>query len=204
LRPPTNSCAEPKYVSTPPEPDKPLGERLVKTLQQIATLKGKADITGILPLFDTWYKPASIRFKKHSQSALADVFFHRHRAHVLKLAVIYEVATSGSLKVTERSWKIAEETAKSLEAIIYGLLDMGVNAEGYGLGQAEKFFHDAGPSGRSKTDYTIAFKNKQPRQREEWLSTLLNTDAIRWASVSTAGRPANVYVHRDWCPPEGS
>jgi hypothetical protein len=108
-------------------------KRLVAQLGQISHIKGDADLTEILPSYEQWYGPAKQRFASQPNPSLASAYFNRHRVHVLKRAVIYEVSRSLSLGPTEASWSRAERQANRLEATISSLLATRMSREGFAL-----------------------------------------------------------------------
>jgi hypothetical protein len=192
----TTEMKEP--VPKVPPPDKLLESQLAEDLRHIDMLRGNANLEEIEHLHEKWYRATQKRF--HGYGKLGGSFFARHRAHILKLAVIYEAASSFSLEVTQASWEKAEATARDLERTIFGLLDIGLNGRGYELKEAEDFFREAGAEGRSRSEYTVKFKNTDKRVRDERLATLLEQGTIHSVKRTTKGRTADVFVHRDFCP----
>jgi hypothetical protein len=96
-----------RSVPTPPPLDSSQVGPLVEQLQTIKELKGEADLSEILALYAEWYEPTRKRFHNQPNPGLAEAYFNRHRGHILKLAAVYEAATSHSLRVTVESWKKA-------------------------------------------------------------------------------------------------
>jgi hypothetical protein len=89
-----------KAVPVPPRLDPDLQESLALLLLYASELKGEADLSGIRQPYEEWYRAAQARFETQPDQALARAFFNRHRGHVLKLAVVYEVSSSLSLNVS--------------------------------------------------------------------------------------------------------
>jgi hypothetical protein len=190
-----------RVIATPDELDEKLGAQLVKDLQAIAELRGEADMSAVIDtgLYKEWYDAARERFYGHSDHT-ARVFFHRHRQHVLKLAVVYEAASSYTLQVTPASWHRAVATASELEAVIMDLLKTGMNKLGYERSKAEQFFYETGAKGASKAEYTRKFQATETKFREDQLQTLLDAEKIRVLPVSPGGigRKPEIYAHRDF------
>jgi hypothetical protein len=88
--------------------------RLIWQLRGISEIRGEADLAEIFPAYENWYREAKHRFDSQPNAELANAYFNRHRVHVLKLAVIYEVSRSLSLRLSEASWKRAARAAKRL------------------------------------------------------------------------------------------
>lgn len=187
-----------RYIPTPVMPDAAKGEGLVKELRGITDLDGEADLTEILPLYEEWYEPTARRFDAQANRSLAGAYFNRHRAHVLKLAVIFEAATSRTLKVSEPSWYHAVTTAKALEETIFSLLGTGMSGYGYQLQKAEEYLRAGGADGVPLSAFTRTFQHSTPKDRELWLKTLEQADAITCFNRKTGGRTAVIYVHRDF------
>jgi hypothetical protein len=104
-----------RNIPMPRSADTALVPSLASALTDIAKLEGTADLSLILHAHEEWYNPAKLRFQSQSNSLLAMAYFNRHRAHILKLAVIFEVSRSRTLMVTPESWERAVKLAKMLE-----------------------------------------------------------------------------------------
>jgi hypothetical protein len=185
-----------RSVPTPRALDRAQQEALAACLRSIAGLQGSASIAQVQLLYDEWYRQAQLRFEGQPNRALASAYFNRHRVHVLKLAVIYEAASSQTLAVGDAAWRRAVAMAAALEATIFSLLDTGMNAAGYALKQMEERVRSAGPDGLSKSAFTKAFHHVSLYEREANLKTLLGSETIRPATRPTSGRSATIYIHR--------
>src|SRR5262249_4415416 len=93
------------------------------------------------------YPAARRRFSEQPNRALADAYFNRHRMHILKLAVVYEVSRSLSLQVSQDAWARAVQTAASLEDVIFGLLPTAMSKAGHALDRMAALIHSAGANG---------------------------------------------------------
>jgi hypothetical protein len=109
-------------VPFPRRPDQSLIQPLAEHLHKANQLRGEADLSSIHDYYETWYLKTQRRFSEHPNSGLAMPFFNRLRTHVLKLAVIYEVSQSLSLKVRGRALGRAINAAKASEAAIFRLI----------------------------------------------------------------------------------
>lgn len=187
-----------KDVPTPKATHAALAEELATRLRQIAKLKGEPDLSEILDDYDRWYRETKRRFEAQPNRALAMAYFNRHRVHVLKFAVIYEVSASGSLKVSRAAWERAVLKAKRLEETIFGLLSTGMNSAGYALSRMEDRIRDAGADGLSLSALTLAFRHEKAEERKARLSTLIQAESIFPFSRYTSGRSATILVHRDF------
>lgn len=182
-------------IPTPVKPNERLLKRLVAQLGQISHIKGYADLTEILASYEQWYGPAKQRFASQPNPSLATAYFNRHRVHVLKLAVIYEVSRSLSLRPTEASWSRAERAAKRLEDTIFSLLGTGMSREGFALSKMEERVKQAGAYGLPLSELTKAFQHDNKSIRDQRLHTLIASEAAVAFQRRTAGRPAVVLVH---------
>jgi hypothetical protein len=172
-------------------------ERLIWQLIRIAEIKGDADLTDILPLYEQWYGEAKRRFDNQPDAELANAYFNRHRVHILKLAVIYEVSRSLSLRPSEASWKRAARAAKRLEDTIFSLLGTGMNKEGFAIRQMEDRIKKAGADGLPLSELTRAFQHDNKSIRVQRLQTLLGGETVLAFQRQTAGRTAIILVHHN-------
>jgi hypothetical protein len=186
-----------KIIPTPLQPNWKMLERLIWQLIRIAEIKGEADLTDILPLYEEWYVETIRRFDSQPNAELANAYFNRHRVHILKLAVIYEVSRSLSLRPSEASWKRAARAAKRLEETIFSLLGTGMNKEGFAIRQMEDRIKKAGPDGLPLSELTRAFQHDNKPIRVQRLQTLLGGETVLAFQRQTAGRTAIILVHHN-------
>lgn len=187
-----------RVVPIPRQLDQEVAETLAIQLLCVSDLKGQADLSGILNPYDRWYRETKRRFQSQADKALASVYFNRHRVHVLKLAVVYEVSSTLSLKVTKDSWERAVRAASLLEETIFSLLPTGMSAEGYRLLKVEERIRSAGPRGMAWSELTRAFQHDDSRKRHERINTLLEAQRVYSFHHKTPGRTAQTLVHADF------
>jgi len=189
----------PKTIPIPRAPDPSLVEPLAERLKQVSNLRGQADLSEVLPEYEEWYGKAQKRFDDHPNRELATPYFNRHRAHILKLAAIYEVSMSGTLRVSREAWQRAEIMAKKLEKSIFALLSTGMNAEGYALTRMADAIRQAGNEGMSKSRLTRKFQHIDARDRDRRIKTLQDSgEIIPFKRKPDSGRPAEYFVHEDF------
>jgi hypothetical protein len=167
---------------------------LGKRLAAISKLTGNADLSAVEPMYEEWYLQARGRFAKQSNTSLSMPFFNRLRGIVLKLAVIFEVSSSGSLVVSAPSMQRAIEAAQEVEGTIFAILPTGMNREGSELEKMAEYVRSGGTAGRSRSEITYAFKYWKRRDREDRLNTLVESGTVNCFERMTAGRTAHVYV----------
>jgi len=184
-----------RNIPTPVKPNERMLQRLIAKLGQISRIDGSADLTGILARYEQWYGLAKQRFATQPNPSLASAYFNRHRVHVLKLAVIYEVSRSLSLHPTEASWIRAERAAKRLEDTIFSLLGTGMNREGFALTKMEERVRHAGADGLPLSELNKAFKHDNKSMREQRLQTLIGGEGVLAFHRQTPGRPAIILFH---------
>jgi hypothetical protein len=189
---------ERRDVPVPKRPDPALVVPLAARLQAIAHLSGEADLSAIMPLYEKWYIDTKTRFLCHSNTALAESYFNRHKQNVLKLAVIFEASGSATLKVSAGSWGRAVEFMSRVEESTVKLLDTGMTALGFQLKRVEDRIRQAGKDGLSQNDFTRAFQSADPRDRDGWIKTLTAAGRVNAEVVSTGGRQKTVYVHANF------
>lgn len=183
-------------VPTPTPLDLEKRKLLIASLHRIDRIRGVADLSGILSRYEReWYSATRRRFLGEANSGLAGAFFARHRVHLLKLAVIFEVSQSGSLRVTDTAWDRAVACAARLEETIFSLVGTGMNRRGYALSSMENVIRDAGPEGVTKTVLTRAFQSLDRRDREQNLQTLKDAGQVLEVTRQTSGRSATVFIH---------
>jgi hypothetical protein len=186
-----------RLIPKPIAPDPALLPVLAERLASIAELKGEADLSAIEELYDDWYRKAYDRFEGQPNSALAVPFFNRLRVELLKLAVIFEVSQSGTLKVTHQAFDRAVAGASDAEETIFRLIPTGMSREGSEVEKMCEEIRDAGPEGITQSDLTRSFQGWKGWERKERLKTLEDAGRIHKIERQTAGRPSTRYVHED-------
>jgi hypothetical protein len=88
--------------------------------------------------------------------------------------------------------------ANSVERTVFDLLPTGMNQEGFEVDRMAQRIKAAGPGGMSRSELTRAFQHIKPRDREDRLKTLQEAEDIRVLRKTTAGRPAEIFVHKDF------
>lgn len=186
-----------RLIPKPVAPDEELLPALGERLASIAELAGNADLSEIEHLYNEWYGDAHARFEEQPNSALAVPFFNRLRGEVLKLAAIFEVSRSGTLRVTEHAFGRAVDVASEAEETIFQLLPTGMSREGSEVERMAERIRSAGAEGVSRSDLTRALQHVKQRDRDERLRTLIESGRIQVSAQKTAGRSLQIYVHQD-------
>lgn len=193
-----HSSKKGKLIPIPKPSDKRLMPSLAQHLQQVAKLKGTGDFSGVEKMYVQWYEKTARRFEKQRNQDIAGAYWNRHRDHFLKLAVLFEMSQSGTIKVTPQAMKRAMGYAAGIEAALFKLLPTGFEREGYELDRMTQFVRKAGVDGVNISDFTAEFKNMDAHQRDKRRKTLVEGKDLYCFSRSTAGRSANVLVHHDF------
>lgn len=183
----------PKPISTNDDQMRVLSAQLAS----IAKLTGDAELSAVESLYEQWYSEAHSRFDKQPNSALAAPFFNRLRGEVLKLAVIFEISQSGSLKVTERAFRRAVAAASDAEDTISRLLQTGMNREGSEVEKLAEKIQSAGSGGVSQSELTRAFQGWKTWERKDRLERLVESGRVHRVYLQTKGRPAVLYVPQE-------
>lgn len=170
---------------------------LAARLKAISHLKGTADLSAVEPMYGRWYHEANARFQSQPNWGLAMPFFSRLRGIVLKLAVVYEVSESTSIVVSPRAMQRAIDAALDVEHTIFEILPTGMNQEGAQIEKMADLIRSAGADGIPQSEVTSAFKHWDRRKRGDRLQTLIESGTVRRFEKHTAGRTAQIYVHRD-------
>jgi hypothetical protein len=173
-----------------------LKAQLVRFLQKFQkTIKDgfQADFSAVGEQYVEWYRAAELRFKQQPNVGLSEAFWNRHRTHILKLAVIYEVSMSCSLKVSLAAWQRAVEMAKTLETTIFRMLQTGMDKEGFQHAKMMEFLLNKGADGCPWSHFSHVFE--RIRDHREVAIHYNDLGGIACFKKDTDGRPAAILVH---------
>ena len=191
-----------KVVPIPPQVDSDREFLLANVLEMLdkatRNVKEPADLTNVRRAYERWYGDTKHKFEAQPNRALATAYFNRHRSHVVKLAVIYEVSANTSLQVSQASWERAVGTAKQLEGTIFELLPTGMSTKGYSMSRMERKVRDGGSDGVQKTEFTRTFQDLDLFEQHKRLATLIEAGRVTLFRRETPGRPALCLVHADY------
>jgi hypothetical protein len=187
-----------KRIAFPKESDKALLVPLARRLKRISEMEGSADLSQVVEMYEQWYHQTADRFGDQKNRALAEAFCNRHRDHVLKLAVVFEMSQSGSLQATPRAMKRAIHYAAQMEEGLFKLLETGLDAEGYAVTEMTNCIRQAGNEGLHLSDLTKSYKNVDASLRHKRIQTMTQTGDVRRFTRSTPGRVATILVHREY------
>jgi len=185
-----------KSISKPESFNKKAECVLSQRLSKIADLKGEADLSQVEGLYDTWYRETRARFR--SKGDLADPFFNRLRAQVLKFAVVFEASANASLRVSEPAMSTAIRFAARLEDTISELLPTAMSREGAGVEKIGNYIKAAGPDGVLRSALTREFQHLKYYEREGRLRTLRDGGEVISLFRKGAGRSAEILVHKNF------
>jgi hypothetical protein len=186
-----------RLIPKPIAPDKEQLPVLASHLALIARLDGDVDLSEAEHLYEEWYAKAHSRFENQPNSALAAPFFNRLRGEVLKLAAIFEISQSGTLRVTEEALHRAIAAASDAEQTIFRLLQTGMNREGSDVEKMAEKIRNAGASGIYQSELTYAFQHWKSWERNQRLATLAESGRVYRKELPTRGRTATLFVHQD-------
>jgi len=186
-----------KSVPIPRPPDDRLIQPLAEHLTKANQLRGEGELSAAYRYYESWYLKTQRRFSEYSDSSLADPFFRRLRTHVLKLAVIYEVSKSLSLRVRPQAMGRAIKAAKASEDTIFALLSTGLSREGAEVDRMAEVIRKAGAEGISQSEVTRVFQGIRSAERQNRLETLIQAKTVHRFSRGTSGRPAAMLVHEE-------
>jgi hypothetical protein len=186
-----------KLVPIPKNTDGEMIKPLAEHLHRASELKGVADISAVASEYDCWYRETYRRFSGQPNRALAIPFFNRLRTHVLKLALVYEVSQSLTLRVSAASMQRAIEAARNAEQTIFFLLPTGLSREGAEVDKIARQIQATGPQGLRRSELTHGFQHVRASDRESRLHTLVEGGDVHRFRRTTAGRSAEVLIHRD-------
>ncbi|MFP5262513.1 MAG: hypothetical protein ACLGJB_11465 [Blastocatellia bacterium] len=190
---------DPKRLIPKPKPtNKSLIGDLAAHLRLASELEGVADFSEVEDLYAEWYEAAHGRFKAQPNEALAMPFYRRMRVQILKFAVVYEVSRSLGLQVSREAMGRAIEMMGKIESAIFELLTTGMTREGSEVDKIAEQVKAAGPEGISKAILTRATQHLQKHERDGRISTLVSGEIIYPFNIPTEGRPAQVFVYKDW------
>jgi hypothetical protein len=187
-----------RAIPIPKVPDRDLVGDLADSLREIGSLKGPVDLGRVNKLYEDWYVETRCRFREQANSSLAQAFWNRHRIHLLKLAAILTMSRGEGLCVTPAAMEQAIRSARHAEQTIFELLRTGLNREGAAVDKLEQEIRAEAENGLSKSDFTRAFQDMRWNEREGRLKTLFDGKVIQRFQRTTAGRPADILVHKDY------
>lgn len=149
--------------------------------------------------YDQWYRAAHGRFSDGPNASMAMPFYSRLRTHVLKLALIFEVAKSGSLLVSEDAMRKAIEIASQIEETVFELVKTGISHEGSEVNKMLVFVRSRGVAGATQSELTKNFYSVPEWERKPRLQTIVDSgDVTPFQRINTGGRPGLVYVFKDF------
>jgi hypothetical protein len=187
-----------RSVPSPREADPTLIPPMAEKLKIISSLEGEMDFSAVRPMYDDWYPRAKGRFQSNPNASFAMPFWNRYRQHVLKLAAIYELATSGSLTVSSDSMKRAIETGNWIEANIFELIGSSFTNEGIESQSLEDYIREGKQEGRSTSHFHAAFRSEERPKLHGRVNMLLEAELVFAFVRKTSGRPATYFVHADY------
>jgi hypothetical protein len=164
-----------KLISKPEKPTIELVSNLAERLKHASQLRGIADLTGVEEQYDQWYREAHQRFSENPNAGMAMPFYNRLRAHVLKLAVIFEVANPGKLEVSQEAMQRAIDIADQVEKTIFGLVKTGITREGSEVSRVLLFIRNRGVAGATLSEFTKTFCSTPERDRKARLQTAIDS-----------------------------
>jgi hypothetical protein len=170
---------------------------LAEKLKQIAELSGEMDLSLVESDYQDWYKTTHQRFQSHPLKAYVMPFWRRLRDHVLKLAVVYELSTSATLKLSPESMRRAIDTARIIEQNVYELVQSSFSKEGVESQNLENYIREAGPNGRSQSEVMQFLRGEERPAALNRIAMLVDAGIAQWFIRKTAGRPAMILVHTE-------
>jgi hypothetical protein len=186
-----------RQLPIPEPPDPSLVKPLAEHLKRVRSLNGPAEfLDESEALYRDWYSQSVERAKDQPNPSLAKVFRDRQRAHVLKLAVVYEVSRSATLTVSPEAMRRAIWKAEQLEQTNFKLLSAGMSKEGARANKMAEMILKAGVDGLSLSDLTHAFSHLKANEREDRILTLVQSALIYAFKRRSKGRPRVVLVHQ--------
>lgn len=169
-------------VPIPPVLDKRKADEIVQELRQINQIKNQtfqiSDHPELRKLYEQWYRDTDKRFESHSARELAVPFWGRMRGAVLKLALVYEVATAGRFYISMSSLLRAIEKMATIESALFDLLKTGMTEHGAEEQEVLKLITAAGEEGLTRFGLTRKLRSLSTKAQREYLLKLLGRDEI--------------------------
>jgi len=191
----------PNVNRTIPIPDEPNGQavpNLGECLAEVRKLKGTVDLNSVSDMYRDWYEVTRKRFREQANQTISEAFWNRHRVHLLKLATIFGMSQGDGLTVSPQAMERAIKSARMTEHTIFDLIPTGLSSEGAAVDKLEKEIWRAGVAGLPKSQFTRAFQDMPHRERESRLGTLCAAQIVYRFFQPTAGRKAEILVHKDY------
>lgn len=155
--------------------------------------------------YNVWYHATKERFRR-AHPELGLTFFGRHRGHIIKLAVVYEAAMSGTVDVSREAWDRAEQKARELEETLFELFRTSFTDFGYHYDRAVKAIQLGKHEGMPKGDFSRIFQDR--KLREDIIRQLYATgDAflvVRTKLPGKRGPDPALWFHKDHWDGQGT
>jgi len=139
-----------KYFPIPPSIERKGGEdELITKLTEIKTyFKGELSYREFEDAFSHWAK----EIQENHKLGLLDSFYSRIETHAMKLAMIYEAATTKKTDITKESFTYAVNALEFLIASAYPLVseDIGLSQEEKRISRVAKYIQEKGEVRRSE------------------------------------------------------
>jgi len=202
---PVELHSTPRCVPFVKESNKESWRQLQSKFINLARLTGAADISAFYYDHDNspyakWYRETKERWD--SKGEVVGVFFKRWRAFVLKLAVIFEMSRSCSLKVSLESFERAVAWLRKTETTVFQLERDGFSAVGLRIKRRIQYFKNVGAAGVTLADYKRHYRGDDKSwQRDEDIKLLLECQYTFKvpAHIGADGRNLpEAFVHADF------
>ncbi len=182
-----------------PKADASLVPPLAERLKMVSRSQGMMDVSGVAGMYDDWYVETSKRFKAMPDQELVQPFWHRHRNHLWKLAAVYELATTGQMKLGEVAMRRAMTTCRVWEENIRQLTATNFSDDGVRAQKIIEFVHRAGAKGCSRRDVFEHMNESRRDIAENRIVVILQREKLfAFKRTSQGGRPARFLVHREF------
>lgn len=111
-----------KRIGIPPEPNAELGRQLTFILQQYRKLNGKADISKIKSLYDSWLFELEDSLHGEAKQEILSGFYTRLSIYTLKIALLYQISMDGEIAISPNSLGRAISLTEGLKQNIKNIL----------------------------------------------------------------------------------
>lgn len=188
-----------RSVPRVPKADASLVPPLVEKLKMISRLRGAMDVSCVVKIYDDWYYKTSKRFRAMPDQELVQPFWHRHRNHLWKLAAVYELGTTGLMKIGEDAMRRAIATCRVWEENIRQLTATNFSDDGVKTEKIIEFVYQGGAKGRTRREVFEHMNEPRRDIAENRIVVILQRERLlAFKRTGQGGRPARFLVHADF------
>lgn len=185
-----------RVMAFPPEPDNSLCQTLAQQLREIRELRGTADLSGVRDQYSEWYQRHEKSLYKQRNQEILSGFYARLADYTLKVAIIYEASSSGSLSISAESLQQAIALIEFLKRNIVMLVneDLALSPEAAERRKVLSLIPYS-PEHITRANL-IRYSRLSSGKLDEHLRTIMGTEEVESMSVGEGRKKSLVYQRK--------